>query len=958
MSKQKNQIIKPTFRNIFSIYFKTSKKRILITILTAALIFLALTSFFMIWYNYRYNSFFSYIDKNHNWNSDKDISIYGETYYHGPVNLEDDYLNKGIAEVTTKLEELVPNIQGKTTSSLRINLYANNSEDDYTEYILDTFDANATSIIESNLLQGRMPENYTELLYYRTNTTSELGINDIILFSGEDLWVNVNRTFTNYTIVGIVENLDWYFYQDGYSEDILRATFYDDYWSGITREQFITYNDLFYNNLNNTDIYSGLLICCVDIDYQININHLINQRAHFAALRTFSNSYHSFDYIPGHYTYFCHDLIGAFSNFERQWLIQTISVFASILPLIFLFGVLLFETFKIGAHEQESKYRLIKTHGLKNNLLAKLVFNDNLITISLSYILGFSAGLLVGYFIFLGLKIPKEVAYISALGQPIIPISLSLFFIFFTLTKFIYDLIQTKKASITTSEQYKKKRKGKVFRKIFSMPEVIALIPGGILTTVGIILFRIFYYAYDAPPSYATYAILSLLATSFGILLVMTTGFLILTRLVALIWHWIGNLSWKKTKSYFTLSLKHLAIFGKSYQRTILVIFILGVAIIPGLVMTKSANHQFILEADLSVGCADMIIEDWDVENNEWKNNISNIEGVELVTDLSTIKTLARGYDNDIYNFEIIKIHVIHNITEYLTIVDFTNLIPDGYTKEDIEQLEGNLTYLMSRDFAHKNRYDKDVIFRTTYFTEHHYEPLNYTYINDFSYYPLLSRQLSIQYDYSTIIGNIGFNLVMNEYSAEMIINRTTKGYTRDNHLIIKTTNDANKTRIKEEISLLFDLSVVTYEDKLDQIQYEFNSFANSFLIVNAIIATLAIFLFGLINAINVYKQRLRIIEAETQIGAKRRDIWGNFTIELLLIILIPLIISLGITIPIVNNLYTIILNIPEQYLKFKAWIPWWLIITLGFSAIILLSTGWFSRMIPLVKGYRPIKQE
>jgi hypothetical protein len=73
---------------------KTSKKRIVTTILVGAIIFLALTSFFMIWYSQRYNTFFSYMDQNHDWIDDNKISIQSVDYLHGGFSIDTNYLFK------------------------------------------------------------------------------------------------------------------------------------------------------------------------------------------------------------------------------------------------------------------------------------------------------------------------------------------------------------------------------------------------------------------------------------------------------------------------------------------------------------------------------------------------------------------------------------------------------------------------------------------------------------------------------------------------------------------------------------------------------------------------------------------------------------------------------------------------------------------------------------------------
>ncbi|MHA1221446.1 MAG: hypothetical protein ACTSQB_06910, partial [Candidatus Heimdallarchaeota archaeon] len=459
-------------------------------------------------------------------------------------------------------------------------------------------------------------------------------------------------------------------------------------------------------------------------------------------------------------------------------------------------------------------------------------------------------------------------------------------------------------------------------------------------------------------PTITQYTLIFWFMASIGILLLLVSVFLLLTRLITLFWRKVGIASWNSRKSYLSLALKHLSIYGKNYQRTIMAIFILGLAIIPGLVLTKSIDTHSSLEANVSVGCSDIAVEGWNVGNELWKNNISNIEGVESVTEVSTIILRHYTYDQWDYKSYRTRFHVIHNVTQYLNIVNLTIVEDDGYTQDDITQLDTNLTYLMNRKYAQDNNYHKEEIFSTNYITDELFEPLELIYVNDFNYYPILTRtDLREEYEFF-LMDTIKIDLVMNRMTAEIILNKTSHAREFSGNLLIKTTEGANKTKITEEIFTNLGLKAFTKETQEQGILEQINGFANTLFIISSIITAFAILLFGGINAINVYRQRLRIIESETQIGAKRRLIWGNFTIEVIFVILIPLVISMGIAVPIINGFSSTILNITESYVKFSAWQPWWLLILVAIGGMVILLLGWFARMIPLVKGYRPIKQE
>ncbi|MHA1555924.1 MAG: hypothetical protein ACTSPM_03220 [Candidatus Heimdallarchaeota archaeon] len=947
-----------SFKKLFVTYMKTSRKRVLTTILIGAIIFLALTSFFMIWYSYRYNAFFSYIDQNHDWLDDNETSIYGEEFISSSYIIEADLLSKGIAEVTTKLEDIIPNVQRISSGRLRLNLYNKIIDQEYNEYYLQTFDESITNLIVDNLIEGRMPVNYTELIYYKPTIDSKYNISDKIELAG--MFPNKLGDYypINYSIVGIVDNLDAKLYNKGLSTDLIEESSYERNYG--PEALFFTTNTLFYNLINSVENFRSVLNAAIDIDYQFTIDHIRNKNKYIAAFQDFWNQNPEFNHMPGYLVSFCYDLIEAYGAFERDWQTKTISLIGVSVPIVFLFGVISIETFNIGNHEQESKYRLLKTQGLENKILTKMLFLENIITIGSSFLIGFAIGLIVGLFIFMGSNMPSEVSYFASLKQVIIIFSLVILFVIFTLTKFIFDYVQLRRASTTTATQYISKRK-KLLRKIFAIPEVVSFLPGIGLTTVGVLLLNIFspYYDYSIGSDITQFMFIFYFMAAFGILLLLISAFLLIGRINIFIWRLIGKASWKNTRSYFTLALKHLTFFGKSYQRTMMAIFVLGLGVIPGLIMSKSISLHTPLEANLTTGCSDILIEDWST-GSQLRDNITKIDGVIGTAEINIIELTYDISSRWQYENYRTRFYSLLNITEYLNVVNFSVLIGDGYTEDDISELNTNLTYLMRRKYAQRNDYDKGVTFNTKGITDESYQPLDLIYVNDFSYYPLLTRHDSRTNlnDYFYFNQSTKIDLVVSKTTAGLILNTTSITIENSGYLLIKTDVTANKTRIQEELSNQFGYKSITPEQMQQAITERINKFAKAFLVVTSILTLLAIFLFGTVNAVSIYKERLRIIEREIQIGAKRQFVWSNFTIELVVIILIPLIISIGIAIPIINVFSSYLLNITEVYKKFIPWQPWWLLLLVAISGLVILTIGWLVRLIPLINNYKPIKQE
>ena len=126
-------------RKILAIYFKASRKRVLSMLLISSIFFLLLTSIVIVSYSTYQDSFYSYIDTNHNWLNDNKISVVSKRGIKDSVTLASNYLMKGIEEVTTKLEDIIPNIVEKSAGVIEISLSNFISYNNYSLIINVTF---------------------------------------------------------------------------------------------------------------------------------------------------------------------------------------------------------------------------------------------------------------------------------------------------------------------------------------------------------------------------------------------------------------------------------------------------------------------------------------------------------------------------------------------------------------------------------------------------------------------------------------------------------------------------------------------------------------------------------------------------------------------------------------------------------------------------------------------------
>lgn len=441
-----------------------------------------------------------------------------------------------------------------------------------------------------------------------------------------------------------------------------------------------------------------------------------------------------------------------------------------------------------------------------------------------------------------------------------------------------------------------------------------------------------------------------------GGLFILSSVFLLLARFISMFWSFLGKRVWKTTKSYFTLTLKHLSIYSRNYQRIILVVFMIGLGITPGLILKKSVKNHTSIEAKLATGYSDLVVANWQPFFEPIYDNITNTEGIEKVTKLSVFH--LQDYDDWGVSSRsyIATIASIQNTTEFLQVVDPELFNHTAYTKEDILELETNMTYIMNTKYVKDNKYDKGENFTTAFMTRYGMLPYNMTYVNSFDIFPLVAR-LDL-YGYSRWFQT--FSIVTSELTAIQILNRTSSDtYLYYNHyLLIKLATGANITQVRNDLASNYGLFTFESGEIETLIRAHISTFGLNYFTIASIVTILIAIFYGFITARNIYNERLRIIESEYQIGAKKRQIWAGFTIELILIIIIPLALSFAATIPILNSVSGPLLDVQQTFLKFTPWLPWWLMIIIILLCYVTLVGGWLLEMIPLVRKYRPIKQE
>ncbi len=952
-------------KSILGVFLKTGKKRLLISTLVSIIIFTLLLTFLLTWFNYRYTSFQNY-EEAHDWYNNNEISvIYDSGFKDGMINVS-SYLDLAVDEIYSTVDGIASDMFDNYTASMyyRMESVNYNLENQTYDTSLMTFQQEVFEILTNNLIEGRIPNNKSELIYYSSDLSSPV----YQLGDQLGLYATEGETFhlQNFTIVGIVDSVENKLYKHGFSRDIFRSFRKDQREiDQFKMDLFFTSSQYFINIISNYPYdYSQRLTLNVDFSCQIRVKEIRSLFKITDELNNIQFSSQYYSYLPQRYSVFCSDFEIFIVTFQSNWLSQTINLFLIGVPLFLLFGLIIIELFNIGNFEKRTQFKIIKNYGLDFSTLRKILLVENLIPASFGLVIGSSLGILIGYLVSsFGLDITNSVSYFNALLEPVVPITFLSLFTFLFMGGFILETRLARRTLQLTSEIYKTKRK-KYIRKILSSTESLLLLSGIITSVIGFLS-----WLYISNSDYSlTLAVVSLLSVFVflmvvGVTLTLASLFLLLSKMIIFLWRYIGKQVWKRRRSYFTLALKQLSIYSKDYKRVIFIALLVSLCVSPGLVLSKSKNDHLEMEANLKAGFSDILIQSWVVNNTRLMENVSSIDGVELVAQVDVVElgetsnVKASNTDDRAFDVDILS---IYNVSKFIDAISDNFPNSCEYTLTDIYELEKNMTYMMSSKYAQKENYDKDRVYTSSKITSLSYDSYNMIFIDKFDYFPILPYKSTNFLDrlfLGSLLHEEKYNLVMSNLTYSQL-DLGTEIYT-ESYLLVKTTSAMNKDQIIDEIEKLpYIISVTSPEDELNFLELEFNQFSIGFLVIITIISFLLFFFEGYITARDIYKQRIRITESEYIVGAKKHQIWLNFSIELLLVTIFPLLISILLSSILLYNAHAYFLGIPQNFKKFVPWLPvWFIVLILLFSLLVVLS-GWSFEMWNQFRRYKSVRQE
>jgi hypothetical protein len=246
----------------------------------------------------------------------------------------------------------------------------------------------------------------------------------------------------------------------------------------------------------------------------------------------------------------------------------------------------------------------------------------------------------------------------------------------------------------------------------------------------------------------------------------------------------------------------------------------------------------------------------------------------------------------------------------------------------------------------------------------HKYE-YDMNYINSYDYFPAaISNYWSQTKTYNSIpyYDAYGydiiktFGVITSRETAIKLKNSSFKTVSREmESILVKTSNGANNTEILNKLTNL-DLEPITASDLITERDFQAKYILFN-LILNTVIITAVVIFLGFTTAWNIYSNRINLVETYYRIGLNKQKIWFNYFLEITLVSIVPIIISVPISIYLIEVISRFIIKNSTEYHAFTLDLLWWFVIISIIVQILLLQLGWNSILIYKIKHYKPIKQ-
>ncbi|HUU78002.1 MAG TPA: FtsX-like permease family protein [candidate division Zixibacteria bacterium] len=942
---------KLSIRNLFKIFLKTDRRRVLITLISGILIFIVLTGISMAAYTYRFNMFKDYMNENANWMSDDQISISTMRLRTGNISFEYNYLDTIKQNFLSLIRDHIPNVGFRsTTTALSAQIYTFDpttmGPDPYVNNeILTMDDTSYLSVIENSLLLGRMPQNFSELLILDRDI-GKYSIGDTVTLYSSSLLVSD----FNFTVVGAVRINDDYFESKSVSSDIFNWNFYgvSGFFNYVRDCTFITNFSFFQQIMIPMSNYQGLVGYFVDTEYNLEALQLSKLNQIIEDIPKENEPVVT--EIVNYKVRFCPDLKSKLMEFIEFWIGQLIRLYTLNIPLVFIIGLISSAVLNIGSEKLESTFRRMKLHGLSYNTIRKIVLFEDIFFSFISLIGGFSIGIGVSYLSILLVENRPPNYFLDFLNEPILFLLIGTYFFAFFIISFIIHNTIAKKSAKTLSEEFKVKRRR--IRNIFSTNEFRLLVIALMFTIVSFLLYYLYEYMETSIPLTINIKFVTIVwfLVSISAVILLTFVFLIFSRLISLFWTFLSKNVLKKNINLGKLLLKQLTVSKKSYQFTILTALIFGLLVLPTALMSVSINSHLTNEVTLNLGESNLVLVDW-IDPEDVRDYI--LEDVDEITNFTEIVVYNVRFYNEEQDYETayrFNMLGIEDIETFISIVDSSQIRNSRWSYEDVLDLENDSWIMLDKKSAKRHDLRPGDNFYTNIFTR---RARNFTVVNSFNNFPLAPLPKKGLFDTFleclTMVGSIETikDIAKDVHYSAFVYTTTYK--------LIKAVSEEEIPTIKEKLQ---NYEIYDFEELYDKLNSEINPFPMKNLTLYIFLIFAVIIFVGYFTGLKTYQERVRVVEALYRSGATREQILGFFAIECSLINFIPLLISMLLSLPLIRIVAIYSLGIQEDYFHYKPGIPVWLFILILLAGLLVSVLGWLVAMIPQIRGYRPVKQE
>ncbi len=964
-------------KDVLRLYFRIRKQRLILSLIVCTFTIILMVSIMFSWNSYKITSFKQYLDENGNWYNDKKVILnaFGGS---DVVHIDYNYLNDLSSYIVNGINRNTLDGIVKDHTSLQSIMLLESLNNPF--FSIELFDNYTYELLEEGLIEGRMPANSLELVYFKESNDNGINLNDNLTLFATDYYVGPKQTFQ---VVGIIENLTSVFTENEKSIDIL--DWEDNY---VTDSSYLNIEiasklfstpEFFYSlfsEFSETYPYGYTLI---DIEYDnsiisnkklpkiiTRINHYINDPITGISKIHYNDLYPSKNLQIEYTIDWCQQLNSLSLNYKEKSLHETARIIAILVPTISLLFFLIFEILGFDKKTLRITYQKFNSFGFNIRTIGKLVSIENLVLVSLSLVIGIILSLICGPLlnIILGINLTFS-TYITAISNPLNYILLTIYLSFVFIASYFYQTKLAKETIIDRSKQtsgFKEK-----FRDFATKFEVRILVIGLILQLIGILLLFLSQMVIDIMYNYKIYQSLfgfSLVLLSSGFLLEFFLVLSILSKLFTLIISKISELQWHAVKrNKLSLILKEFSVNRKEYHRMFMILMLFSICFLPGILINDNLNNYANFEHSLELGCCDIKIINWEY-NNSLYNEINTIDGIESTTIITNYVFEFEGSYHNILPelYGVVNVLAIHNSTSFIETVNLELCF--GETNNviaDIQNLSRTNSYLLtSLNLQNKlilNQYNltnSDVTGNANY-------EYDMNYINSYDYFPAAIsnyKKLSkgkVLYDYEFDIIN-SFGIITSRETAN-----TLKYFDPDTlssetgSILVKTSNGANNTEIINNLTNL-GLEPITASNLIAEKDFQ-AKYISFILILNAVIITVVILFIGFTTAWNIYSERLDLTETYYRIGLNKLKIWFNFFLEITLVSLVPIIISVPISIYLIEVVSKFLLRNTIEYHTFTLDLHWWFIIVSIIVQMVLLQLGWNSILAYKIKQYKPIKQ-